>query len=70
MPAKVVNAKTNVEESDGMKVDNIKPQVVRFVIPDVHRVFVLAPMLTAEFGRATGILPSWYRVLHKPGAAA
>ena len=50
MPAKVVDAKTNVGESDGMKVDNIKPQVVRFVIPDVHRVFVLASMPTAEFG--------------------
>ena len=50
MPAKVVDAKTSVEESHGMKVDNIKPQVVRFVIPDVHRVFVLASMPTAEFG--------------------
>ena len=32
------------EGFDGMKVVNIKRQVIRFVIPDVHRVLVLASM--------------------------
>ena len=33
---------------DGMKVDNIKPQVDRLVFPDVHRVIILASCFLHE----------------------
>eukprot|EP00927_Polykrikos_kofoidii_P031576 TRINITY_DN27131_c2_g1_i1.p1 TRINITY_DN27131_c2_g1~~TRINITY_DN27131_c2_g1_i1.p1 ORF type:complete len:497 (+),score=94.30 TRINITY_DN27131_c2_g1_i1:63-1493(+) len=43
-----------LEGMDGMKVENIKPQVDRFVFPDGHGVIVLAAGRTVNLGCATG----------------
>merc|ERR1711904_99064 len=43
-----------LEGLEGMKVDNIKPQVDRFVFPDGHGVIVLAPGRLLNLGCATG----------------
>merc|ERR1711934_431227 len=43
-----------LENSPGMKVENIKPQVARFVFPDGHGVIVLASGRLLNLGCATG----------------
>merc|ERR1712107_158057 len=43
-----------LEGLEGMKVDNIKPQVDRFVFPDGHGVIVLASGRLLNLGCATG----------------
>merc|ERR1719473_2500066 len=43
-----------VEKFPGMKVENIKPQVDRFVFPDGHGVIVLASGRLCNLGCATG----------------
>merc|ERR1712011_52135 len=43
-----------LEGLEGMKVDNIKPQVDRFVFPDGHGVIVLAAGRLLNLGCATG----------------
>merc|ERR1712136_637556 len=43
-----------LEGLEGMKVDNIKPQVDRFVFPDGHGVIVLASGRLVNLGCATG----------------
>merc|ERR1712230_305086 len=43
-----------LENSPGMKVENIKPQVDRFVFPDGHGVIVLASGRLCNLGCATG----------------
>merc|ERR1711862_1010909 len=47
-----------LEDSPGMKVENIKPQVDRFVFPDGHGVIVLASGRLLNLGCATGTHPS------------
>merc|ERR1711935_1135071 len=42
------------ENMKGIKVENIKPQVDRFVFPDGHGVIVLAPGRLLNLGCATG----------------
>ena len=42
---------------EGMEVDNVKPQVDRFVFPDVHRVTVLASSRLLHLGGASGHPP-------------
>merc|ERR1719351_321822 len=42
------------EKSEGIKVDNIKPQVDRFVFPDGHGVIVLASGRLLNLGCTTG----------------
>merc|ERR1712172_357926 len=43
-----------LEKSDGIKVENIKPQVDRFLFPDGHGVIVLASGRLLNLGCATG----------------
>merc|ERR1711950_35468 len=43
-----------LENLPGMKIDNIKPQVDRFVFPDGHGVIVLASGRLLNLGCATG----------------
>merc|ERR1712154_491343 len=43
-----------LEKTDGIKVENIKPQVDRFVFPDGHGVIVLASGRLLNLGCATG----------------
>merc|ERR1712001_299318 len=43
-----------LEKFEGIKVDNIKPQVDRYVFPDGHGVIVLAPGRLLNLGCATG----------------
>merc|ERR1712207_120501 len=43
-----------LEKMDGIKVENIKPQVDRFVFPDGHGVIVLASGRLLNLGSATG----------------
>merc|ERR1712063_1280 len=43
-----------LEKSDGMTVENIKPQVDRFIFPDGHGVIVLASGRLLNLGCATG----------------
>merc|ERR1712061_246493 len=43
-----------LEEMEGIKVENIKPQVDRFVFPDGHGVIVLASGRLVNLGCATG----------------
>merc|ERR1712217_485286 len=43
-----------LEETEGIKVENIKPQVDRFVFPDGHGVIVLASGRLLSLGCATG----------------
>ena len=43
-----------VENFTGMKVENVKPQVDRFVFPDGHGVIVLASGRLCNLGCATG----------------
>ena len=43
-----------VENFPGMKVENVKPQVDRFVFPDGHGVIVLASGRLCNLGCATG----------------
>merc|ERR1712039_726314 len=43
-----------LEGLEGIKVENIKPQVDRFVFPDVHGVIVLASGRLLNLGCATG----------------
>merc|ERR1712050_88444 len=45
-----------LEKMEGMKVENIKPQVDRFVFPDGHGVIVLASGRLLNLGCATGHL--------------
>merc|ERR1712032_417010 len=47
-----------LEKTEGIKVENIKPQVDRFVFPDGHGVIVLASGRLLNLGCATG-LPSF-----------
>eukprot|EP00930_Biecheleria_cincta_P021463 TRINITY_DN15905_c0_g2_i2.p1 TRINITY_DN15905_c0_g2~~TRINITY_DN15905_c0_g2_i2.p1 ORF type:complete len:232 (+),score=57.53 TRINITY_DN15905_c0_g2_i2:79-696(+) len=47
-------AMEDLENFPGMKVDNIKPQVDRFVFPDGHGVIVLASGRLVNLGCATG----------------
>ena len=42
---------------EGMEVDNVKPQVDRFVFPDVPRVIVLASSRPLHLGGASGHPP-------------
>merc|ERR1711967_105725 len=44
----------NLEQFPGIKVENIKPQVDRFVFPDGHGVIVLASGRLVNLGCATG----------------
>merc|ERR1712127_1150955 len=43
-----------LEKSEGIKVDNIKPQVDRFVFPDGHGIIMLASGRLCNLGCATG----------------
>jgi len=43
-----------LEKCDGIKVDNIKPQVDRFVFPDGHGIIMLASGRLCNLGCATG----------------
>jgi len=43
-----------IENLEGMKIDNIKPQVDRFVFPDGHGVIILASGRLLNLGCATG----------------
>merc|ERR1712040_19014 len=43
-----------LEKSDGIKIENIKPQVDRFVFPDGHGVIILASGRLMNLGCATG----------------
>merc|ERR1712014_134471 len=43
-----------LEKTEGMKVENIKPQVDRFVFPDGHGIIVLASGRLLNLGCATG----------------
>merc|ERR1719229_2229626 len=43
-----------LEQMEGIKVENIKPQVDRFVFPDGHGVIVLASSRLVNLGCATG----------------
>merc|ERR1712187_448970 len=43
-----------LEKADGIKVENIKPQVDRFVFPDGHGIIVLAADRLLNLGCATG----------------
>merc|ERR1719335_1784462 len=43
-----------LEKFDGIKVDNIKPQVDRFVFPDGHGIIMLASGRLCNLGCATG----------------
>merc|ERR1719242_1172970 len=45
---------TKLEKFEGIKVDNIKAQVVRFVFPDGHGIIVLASGRLLNLGCATG----------------
>merc|ERR1712187_461658 len=45
---------TQLEEFPGIKVENIKPQVDRFVFPDGHGVIILASGRLCNLGCATG----------------
>merc|ERR1740138_510464 len=47
----------NLEKFEGIKVENIKPQVDRFVFPDGHGVIVLAEGRLLNLGCATGHPP-------------
>merc|ERR1711881_384941 len=47
-------AMQDLEEFPGIKVENIKPQVDRFVFPDGHGVIVLASGRLCNLGCATG----------------
>ena len=49
---------TGLEGLAGMKVENIKPQVDRFVFPDGHGVIVLASGRLLNLGCATGHPPT------------
>merc|ERR1712151_827358 len=44
----------NLEQFEGIKVENIKPQVDRFVFPDGHGIIVLASGRLINLGCATG----------------
>merc|ERR1711897_20909 len=44
----------NLEKFEGIKVENIKPQVDRFVFPDGHGIIVLASGCLLNLGCATG----------------
>merc|ERR1712061_504062 len=44
----------DLEQMEGIKVENIKPQVDRFVFPDGHGVIVLASGRLVNLGCATG----------------
>merc|ERR1712100_247742 len=44
----------SLEKCDGIKVDNIKPQVDRFVFPDGHGIIMLASGRLCNLGCATG----------------
>merc|ERR1712029_114835 len=44
----------NLEKMEGIKVENIKPQVDRFVFPDGHGVIILASGRLLTLGCATG----------------
>merc|ERR1712190_547263 len=44
----------NLEKMEGIKMENIKPQVDRFVFPDGHGVIVLASGRLLNLGCATG----------------
>merc|ERR1712056_67006 len=44
----------NLEKMEGMKVENIKPQVDRYVFPDGHGIIVLAAGRLLNLGCATG----------------
>merc|ERR1711904_271953 len=43
-----------LENTEGMKVENIKPQVDRYVFPDGHGIIMLASGRLCNLGRATG----------------
>merc|ERR1712117_519554 len=43
-----------LEKSDGIKIENIKPQVDRFVFPDGHGIIILASGRLLNLGCATG----------------
>merc|ERR1712051_1004959 len=43
-----------LEKTEGIKIENIKPQVDRFVFPDGHGVIVLASGRLLNLGCATG----------------
>merc|ERR1719367_1984795 len=45
---------TGLEKLEGIKVENIKPQVDRFIFPDGHAVIVLASGRLLNLGCATG----------------
>ena len=43
-----------LQESQGIKIENIKPQVDRFVFPDGHAIIILASGRLLNLGCATG----------------
>ena len=53
-----------LENFPGMKVENIKAQVDRFVFPDGHGVIILASGRLLNLGRRRTLLVGWLRLLN------